>query len=107
MSEEPSDPTPDWDAEAAEAQVRMLALNPPILDGGKMVRIPFRKNKLLIFSDSPLTVAISAARSTLEWTTAELKVGLSVTCLCSSRHRLWDPAGEPDTFINVHHRTAI
>jgi hypothetical protein len=106
MSEEPSDPPPDWDAEAAEAQVRTLALNPPLLDGGKMVRIPFRKNKLLIFSDSPLTVAISAARSTLEWTTAELKVGLSVTCLCSSRHRLWDPAGEPDTFIKVHHRTA-
>jgi hypothetical protein len=92
------------DASAAEAQE--LKLNPPLLEEGRVVQIPYARNKVIIYADSPMTVGLSSSTGTDSYTCSEIPMGLNVVCLCSARHRLWDPTGSPDTFLRVFHRSA-
>jgi hypothetical protein len=89
-----------------EAQARELKLNPPLLEEGRVVQIPYARNKVIIFADATVTVGLSSSTGTDSYTCSEIPTGLSVVCLCSARHRLWDPHGSPDTFLRVFHRSA-
>lgn len=97
---------PDWNPEATQAEARALEEDPPLMEDGKVAKIPFAKNKVIIFSDALATVGLSAEDTICKYSRTEVKTGLSVVCLCSSQHRLWDPLRSPVTYLRVMHRSA-
>jgi hypothetical protein len=49
---------PDWDPEATQGEARALEEDPPLLEDGKVAKIPFSKNKVIIFADALATVGL-------------------------------------------------
>jgi hypothetical protein len=97
---------PDWDPETAGQNAHALGEDPPLMDNNQVAKIPYHKTKLIIFVDHHAKVGLSAQNAPGEYTTTDLRTGLNVTCLCSSRHRLWDPTKRPFTYLKVMHESA-